>query len=99
MPPTRTRLQPLLLDVRETDERSGELGHIEGSVSVPLRFVSEHAHAAVSKAEAEGRPIVTICRSGRRSAAAAATLIGMGYKGVINMAGGMMAWRESEAAK
>jgi rhodanese-related sulfurtransferase/rubrerythrin len=45
-----------------------------------------------------GKPTVTYCRTGRRSAAAAAILAGEGFAPVVNMAGGVLAWRGAGAA-
>lgn len=43
------------------------------------------------------KPTVTYCRTGRRSAAAAGMLAGAGFSPVIDMAGGIMAWRGAGA--
>jgi rubrerythrin len=45
-----------------------------------------------------GKPTVTYCRTGRRSAAAADILAGHGFAPVVNMAGGVLAWRGAGAA-
>jgi sulfur dioxygenase len=39
------------------------------------------------------RPVVTVCRSGTRSAQAAVLLDKAGFKQVANLAGGMLRWR------
>ena len=39
------------------------------------------------------RPIVTVCRSGARSARAAAMLGKAGFAEVANLSGGMLRWR------
>jgi len=77
-----------LLDVREPAELSGELGSLPKSVHVPLgelrarlRDVPQH------------KPIVCICRSGRRSAQASAILEKAGVRDVASLAGGMIRWR------
>jgi sulfur dioxygenase len=41
------------------------------------------------------RPIVTVCRSGARSAQAVAILQRLGFEKVANLAGGMIRWRAS----
>jgi len=81
---------PLLLDVREPDEFWGPLGHLPGAVLVPLgelpqRLAELDTHRA--------RPVVTICRSGNRSVAAAAILLDAGFQEVASMAGGTEAWQ------
>ncbi len=76
-----------LVDVREPHEYTGDLGHIEGAELVPLSTVVEAAKAW----ERDG-DVVLICRSGNRSGRAAAALASMGFKGLMNLAGGMLAW-------
>lgn len=78
-----------LVDVREPDELSGELGHIPGVELVPLANI-------VTGAEPWDReqPVVLICRAGGRSARAAVQLEQMGFKKVASMRGGMLAWNE-----
>lgn len=44
---------------------------------------------------AKDRPIILYCRTGRMSAIAAATLVGLGYTNVTELAGGMEAWTAS----
>lgn len=88
--------EALVLDVRNPDEWNDEHGHIEGARLIPLPELEARA------SEIEGwkeKPIVLVCRSGRRSQTAAEMLAGMGYRQVINLEGGMIAWRESEAAR
>ena len=80
---------PVLVDVREPDEYTGELGHISGSILIPLKDLPSRA------AELEGyhaRPVVAICRSGVRSTTAAAILTGLGFEQVFNLKGGMLDW-------
>lgn len=77
----------LVLDVREPDEYIGPLGHIEGAVSLPLDRLGERA-SELSKE----RPIVTVCRSGGRSAQATVILQRQGFEKIANLAGGMLLW-------
>jgi sulfur dioxygenase len=77
-----------LLDVRESDEFDGPLGHIEGARLLPLAQLPQRL------AELDtSRPVVTVCRSGARSAQAAVLLARAGLSDVANLAGGMLRWR------
>ncbi|MBI4207885.1 MAG: MBL fold metallo-hydrolase [Betaproteobacteria bacterium] len=82
---------PLLLDVREPNEYRGELGHIPGSVLMPLR---ELASRAAELDADRGRPIIAVCRSGVRSTTAAAMLYGLGFERVYNLKDGMVDWND-----
>lgn len=75
------------VDVREPHEYTGELGHIEGAELVPLATVGV-AMQSWSPEDA----VVLICRSGGRSGRAAEMLVQSGFKQVMNMAGGMLAY-------
>ena len=77
-----------IVDVRETDEFSGPLGHIEGARLVPLGTLAERA-----KDLDDEIPIVTVCRSGARSAQATVLLKKAGFRKVANLSGGMLRWR------
>jgi sulfur dioxygenase len=77
-----------LVDVREREEFDGPLGHIHGALPIPLSELATRS-AELSKE----RPIVTVCRSGARSAQAAVLLQKAGFADVANLAGGMIRWR------
>jgi len=75
-----------LVDVRESDE--WEEGHAPRAILIPLDELTAR------RGELDpGRPVVTICRSGRRSLSAAEMLLGEGFQDVRSLAGGMIAWR------
>lgn len=81
----------LLLDVREPEEFTGELGHISGSRLIPLKELP----ARVGEIEADKeKDMVVICRAGVRSTTAAAILTGLGFEHVSNLKGGMLDWNE-----
>jgi glyoxylase-like metal-dependent hydrolase (beta-lactamase superfamily II)/rhodanese-related sulfurtransferase len=82
---------PLLLDVRDADEYSGELGHVAGSRLIPLRELSERAGELEPYRH---RPIVAICRAGVRSTTASAILTALGFDQVVNLRGGMVEWND-----
>jgi sulfur dioxygenase len=84
-----------IVDVRESAEFSQGLGHIHGALLVPLGEL-ESRLGELSRA----RPVVTVCRSGARSARAAAMLGKAGFAEVANLSGGMLRWRaEGEAVQ
>ncbi|MFI9470874.1 rhodanese-like domain-containing protein [Streptomyces sp. NPDC052492] len=76
----------VLLDVREEPEWTA--GHAPGAVHVPL---TELLLGATLPAEAQGRPLVVICRSGHRSSHAARLLAERGAR-AVDVEGGMNAW-------
>jgi sulfur dioxygenase len=82
---------PLLLDVREPSEYRGELGHIPGSVLIPLKELASRASELEPHRE---RLIVAICRSGVRSTTAGAMLCGLGFERVYNLKDGMVEWND-----
>ena len=77
-----------IVDVREPDEFSGPLGHIRDAISMPLGVLAEHTGNL-----GKDRPVVTVCRSGSRSAQATVILREAGFADVANLAGGMLRWR------
>lgn len=80
----------LAIDVREEDEYHGPLGHLPGAVLHPLASIPE-ALEAIDR----GRRLLLVCRSGRRSHEACARLQAAGFRDVVNLAGGMLAWNEA----
>jgi sulfur dioxygenase len=84
---------PLLLDVREPEEYTGELGHIAGARLIPLRELPERAETEL--APFKEQDIVVICRAGVRSVTAAAILAGLGFDHVCNLKGGMLDWNDA----
>lgn len=79
-----------LIDVRQHDEFDGPLGHIAGARLLPL----DQWPARMAEIDRE-RPVVTVCRSGARSAQAATLLTKAGHARVANLAGGMLHWRSA----
>jgi len=76
-----------VIDVRELNEYTGELGHIAGSNLIPLPQLNERLKSLDKDA-----PIVTVCRSGGRSAQAATLLQKAGFTKVASLFGGMLNW-------
>jgi rhodanese-related sulfurtransferase/rubrerythrin len=75
----------LLLDVRQPEEY--EAGHIPGAAFIPLGELE----ARQEELERD-KKIITYCRSGRRSMAAAIALCGLGFKNVHHLEGGILNW-------
>jgi rhodanese-related sulfurtransferase len=80
---------PVVVDVRGPDEFEGPLGHIDGARNIPLAELSTHT----KELAAEGRPLVMVCLTDKRSAQAAAELLGAGVRNVAVLRGGMKGWR------
>lgn len=80
-----------VVDVREAEELAGPLGRIEGAEGVPLGEVEEAA-GRWSRDE----PIVLVCRSGRRSERAVATLEALGFRRVASLTGGILGWNAAQ---
>jgi glyoxylase-like metal-dependent hydrolase (beta-lactamase superfamily II)/rhodanese-related sulfurtransferase len=79
------RLQ--IVDVREREEFDGPLGRIRGAKLIPLSELPKRCDEL-----SRDRPVVTVCRSGARSAQAAVLLQKAGFGDVANLAGGMVRW-------
>ena len=75
----------LLLDVRQPEEYEG--GHIPGAMLIPLGELE----ARQEELERD-KKIITYCRSGHRSMAAAIALCGLGFKDVHHLEGGILNW-------
>lgn len=83
----------MLLDVREPIEWAQG---VPGSVQLPrglLEFQADPASARHNAAFDPERRIIVFCRSGARSALAAATLLDLGFTDVANLVGGFTAWQ------
>ena len=81
--------QVVLIDVRQPEEYQGDLGHIPGSTLIALDTLPENMNQIP-----QDKTVVFVCRSGGRSARAAAYAIEHGYQNVYNLKGGMILWNE-----
>jgi len=84
---------PVIVDVREPEEYTGELGHIADSLLIPLKDLTARADELSAHKE---RHIIVVCRAGVRSTTAAAILTGLGFEHVSNLKGGMLDWNQQQ---
>lgn len=77
-----------LIDVRS--EAEWQAGHVAGAIHLPIGEVNDRA-AEFSK----HTTIATICEGGYRSMLAASMLMRAGFPNVVNVSGGMTAYREA----
>ena len=80
---------PVIVDVRGPDEFAGPLGHIDGARSIPL----DDLPPRMPELAAEGRPLVMVCLTDKRSSQAAAELQAAGLGNIAVLRGGMKSWR------
>ncbi len=81
-----------VIDVRGADEFTGPLGHIATARNIP---VAELERRLPELAGAEGGPFVLVCRTDKRSAAAARTLRAAGLAQISVLRRGMEQWNEA----
>lgn len=81
-----------VIDVRGPDEFTGPLGHIATARNIP---VAELGGRLAELAGLERTPIVLVCRTDKRSAAAARTLHAAGFRRVSVLRRGMEQWNEA----
>ena len=86
---------PIILDVREPEEYTGELGHISGSLLIPLKDLTARAEELEKYKDSH---IIVVCRAGVRSTTASAILTGLGFEHVSNLKGGMLDWNKNKLA-
>lgn len=82
-----------VLDIREPTEWED---HITGAVQVPRGVLEAAADPASPRhlpALDPSRRVIVYCRSGARAALAGATLQELGYEDVVNLDGGIAAWK------
>lgn len=79
--------EAIIVDVREPNE--WDQGHIPGAMHIPVAQIS----LRLSELEDfRNTPVVLQCRSGVRSAQAAAKLKSAGFTQLYNLEGGILAW-------
>ena len=87
----------LLIDVREANEF--EAMHISNSINVPrgiLESACEYGYddTIPTLAQARDQAVVVICRSGKRSCLAAATMQQLGYQHATSLKTGLRGWND-----
>jgi rhodanese-related sulfurtransferase len=87
----------VLVDVREPGEQLTD-GVIPGALAAPRGMLEFHADPASPyhlAALTPDRRVIVHCKSGARSALAAAALADLGYTRVAHLDGGILAWRDA----
>jgi rhodanese-related sulfurtransferase len=67
-------------------------GHIINAENIPLNSLNNQLQKLEKYKQ---HPIIAVCRSGSRSAAACNTLRKAGFEQVYNLRGGMLAWENA----
>ena len=79
-----------ILDVRTAGEFQN--GHIEGAINAD---VSSAGFQQIASSLNKDETVFVYCLSGARSASAAGMLKEMGFKSIVNLTGGMLAWQSA----
>jgi len=77
---------PLVIDVRTPHEWNSD--HIPDSVNIPLSQLQHRLHEIP-----HDRPVAVHCAGGYRSSIAASILAQQGFQGLMELAGGILAWQ------
>ncbi len=85
----REKPDVVIIDVRTPAEFQGRTGHIKNAQLKPVNEIKQWASEIDSLKE---KQIILVCAVGGRSGYAAKFLKNQGFKHLINMKGGMMAW-------
>jgi thioredoxin 1 len=79
-----------ILDVRTSDEYAQ--GHIEGAILADIS--SDLFQEATTKLD-KNKTVFVYCLSGGRSSEAASQLQALGFKSIVNLSGGILAWQSA----
>jgi rhodanese-related sulfurtransferase len=77
----------IVLDVREPDEF--KKGHVPKAINIPRGMLEFKVTQTIPDKNAQ---ILAYCKTGGRSCLACSTLVQMGYKNAVSIAGGWDAW-------
>lgn len=79
---------PTIIDIRTAEEFAKD-GYIEDAVNIPM----DELFNSLDKLPAKDAPIVVHCVSGHRGSIVVMGLKLLGYENVVNLAGGLNAWK------
>ncbi|XLS30163.1 rhodanese-like domain-containing protein [Flavobacteriaceae bacterium M23B6Z8] len=79
----------ILIDVRTPEEFAEE--HLANAINIDFFAASFDEEIASFKNEGK---VYIYCRSGKRSAKAASRMLEMGFSHIVNLEGGLLAWKE-----
>ena len=82
---------PLVTECDVRSDQEWQSGHIEGAIHVMGGFLQDR----LSEVPDGDRPVAVVCGRGNRSTVAASVLERAGFRHVVNVTGGMDAWRQA----
>ena len=85
----------VILDVRTEEEYFGPLGHIEGSILIPINELENRLNELY---EYKKNTIYVVCRSGNRSGLGKDILIENNFT-AVNVDGGMLNWKVDKSER
>jgi rhodanese-related sulfurtransferase len=77
----------VMVDVREEHELHN--GMLDGAIHIPMNFIPERVNEIE---QYKSKPLVLICRSGKRSEQVGMYLKQFGFNDLINLSDGMNGW-------
>jgi rhodanese-related sulfurtransferase len=80
----------LLIDVRGPEEFNAPPGHLPGAINIPLPELPSRTPDVAGQT----LPVVLVCKTDRRSAKAAETLLAAGLRDVTVLRGGTDGWHQ-----
>jgi uncharacterized membrane protein YdjX (TVP38/TMEM64 family)/rhodanese-related sulfurtransferase/sulfur relay (sulfurtransferase) complex TusBCD TusD component (DsrE family) len=83
----------VVLDVRSPADYAGPLGHIPGSLNIPLEELPNRLSELESRRD---RPLAVICRTNRMSGKAVELLRDAGFKQALLVDDGMVGWQKQQ---
>ena len=81
----------LMVDVRQPDELTSSIGHIRGSVNVPMLSLNSRISRVAGN---KNREIILICRTDHRARFASELLKRSGFTNLKVLEGGMVKWNK-----